>query len=75
MQLVRRILILTIENGWEVGHGPGGLAYSALSEEDFWFNGFFDELLFGSRDELLNGLIEDDLNGSIGRTASRIDGG
>jgi len=41
------------------------LASSALSKEDFWFNGFFDQLLFGSRDELLNGLIEDDLNGSI----------
>ena len=37
MQLVRHILISTIENGWDVGSGPGGLPYSAFREEDFWF--------------------------------------
>ena len=37
MQLVRQILISTIENGWDVGCGPGGLPYSAFREEDFWF--------------------------------------
>jgi hypothetical protein len=30
MDVTRRMMILTIENGWEAGFGPGGLAYSDL---------------------------------------------
>src|SRR5438128_8993052 len=32
MKLVRRIMILTIENGWEVGTGPQGLSYAECGE-------------------------------------------
>ena len=35
MDLVRLIMMLTIENGWAVGSGPGGLEYSKCSEH-FW---------------------------------------
>ena len=37
MDLVRQMMFLTIENGWEVGRGPGGLSYSSFEEENFWF--------------------------------------
>ncbi len=37
MELVRRMLILTIEHGWEVGRGPGGASLGALPEDEFWF--------------------------------------
>jgi hypothetical protein len=30
------MMILTIENGWKVGFGPNGLAYSAISDRVFW---------------------------------------
>jgi len=33
MDLVRRMMILTIENGWKTGFGPDGLAYSAISDD------------------------------------------
>jgi hypothetical protein len=36
MDLVRGMMILTIENGWEEGYGPGGLAYGVFNENDFW---------------------------------------
>ncbi len=32
MNLVRRVMILTIENGWDIGTGPGGLAYSEVAD-------------------------------------------
>jgi hypothetical protein len=37
MELVRRMLILTIEHGWEVGCGPGGAAFGVLPEDEYWF--------------------------------------
>lgn len=37
MELVRRMMILTIENGWDVGLGPGGLSYCSSNEDDVWF--------------------------------------
>ncbi len=37
MALARQMMLLTIENGWEIGSGPGGSSYSAYPEEDFWF--------------------------------------
>jgi hypothetical protein len=37
MSLVRQMMILTIENGWEIGYGPSGSAYSTLDETiGFW---------------------------------------
>lgn len=33
MELARQIMFLSIEHGWEPGKGPGGVAYSNLSEE------------------------------------------
>ena len=33
MELARQIMSLSIEHGWEPGKGPGGVAYSNLSEE------------------------------------------
>jgi hypothetical protein len=33
MEFVRWMVILTVENGWEVGLGPGGLAYSEMSPD------------------------------------------
>jgi hypothetical protein len=38
MDLVRHMMLLTIENEWQVGCGPGGLSYSSFQEEDFWFD-------------------------------------
>jgi hypothetical protein len=38
MALARQMMLLTIENGWEIGRGPGGLPYSAYPEEAFWFS-------------------------------------
>jgi hypothetical protein len=38
MDLVRQMMLLTIENEWQVGCGPGGLPYSSFQEEDFWFD-------------------------------------
>jgi hypothetical protein len=32
MNFVRHMMILTIENGWEIGCGPGGLPYSGIVE-------------------------------------------
>ena len=37
MSLVRQMMILTIENGWEIGCGPCGLPYSALNGYDLWW--------------------------------------
>jgi len=37
MALARQMMLLTIENGWEIGRGPGGFSYSVWPEEDFWF--------------------------------------
>ncbi|HYW98540.1 MAG TPA: hypothetical protein VE822_05470 [Candidatus Elarobacter sp.] len=37
MALARQIMLLTIENGWQIGCGPNGLPYSSFEEEDFWF--------------------------------------
>jgi hypothetical protein len=37
MDLVRRMMILTIEKGWETGLGPSGKPYSALNEGCLWF--------------------------------------
>jgi hypothetical protein len=37
MALARQIMLLTIENGWEIGRGPNGSLYSAYPEEHFWF--------------------------------------
>jgi len=34
MEVVRRMLMLTIENGWEVGLGPGRRPYSECCGED-----------------------------------------
>jgi hypothetical protein len=33
MDLVRRMMILTIENGWRVGTGPGDLPYAECNSE------------------------------------------
>jgi|GEM_PF-2153283 len=33
MHFVRTMMILTIEHGWEVGCGPGGVAYAELPKE------------------------------------------
>ncbi len=33
MDFVRRVMILTIENGWHPGTGPGGLSYADCSNE------------------------------------------
>jgi hypothetical protein len=35
--LARQMMLLTIENGWEIGRGPGGSSYSVWPEEYFWF--------------------------------------
>ncbi|SRR6266498_5365996 len=32
MDFVRRMIILSIERGWVIGRGPGGLCYDALDE-------------------------------------------
>ena len=32
MALARRMMIATIENGWDAGYGPGGLQYSECSD-------------------------------------------
>ena len=37
MSLVRQMMVLTIENGWDVGCGPCGLPYRMFNEEGFWF--------------------------------------
>jgi hypothetical protein len=37
MDLVRQMMFLTIEHGWKLGRGPGGLPYSAFEENNFWF--------------------------------------
>jgi hypothetical protein len=37
MAFARQMMLLTIENGWEIGRGPDGLPYSSFEEEDFWF--------------------------------------
>ena len=42
MDLVRRMMILTIENGWKVGFGPGGLSYSTITDGVFF--GVVDEV-------------------------------
>lgn len=36
MSVTRRMMIMTIENGWVAGCGPCGLPYSAFKEDDFW---------------------------------------
>ena len=38
MDLTRQMMLLTIENGWQIGCGPNGLPYSSFEEEDFWFD-------------------------------------
>jgi len=35
MELVRRVMISTIECGWSVGQGPDGVAYEKCGD-DFW---------------------------------------
>jgi hypothetical protein len=34
MQVVRRVVILTIEKGWEIGLGPGGLGCAVPLEQE-----------------------------------------
>jgi len=34
LALVRRVLVKTIEEGWEVGRGPSGKPYSMCCEEE-----------------------------------------
>ena len=36
MDLVRRMMILTIENGWPVGTGPGDLPYAECNSDLLW---------------------------------------
>ena len=47
MDLVRRMVILTIEHGWSVGCGRDGLAYGEC-KEDFWMLGISDEMHVGA---------------------------
>lgn len=35
MRVVRQMMIETIENGWEIGRGPGGLPYRMFDNWDF----------------------------------------
>lgn len=34
MDFVRRMLMLTIEHGWEIGFGPNGVPYAACVDVD-----------------------------------------